>query len=151
MRRNWLVFVVVPAAMILLLSACERAEKPGESPQGSPEAAAEAEEFPSGLIIQRVERGSGASPGEADTVVVHYHGTFPDGRVFDSSIDRGIPAVFPVNGVIACWTEALQHMKVGAKAHLTCPAAIAYGEAGAPPTIPPDATLQFAVELLEVR
>jgi FKBP-type peptidyl-prolyl cis-trans isomerase FkpA len=84
-------------------------------------------------------------------VQVHYHGTFPDGRVFDSSVDRGQPASFPLNRVIACWTEGVQKMKVGGKAKLVCPPALAYGERGAPPTIPPNATLVFEVELLAIR
>ncbi|HEX7114400.1 MAG TPA: FKBP-type peptidyl-prolyl cis-trans isomerase, partial [Steroidobacter sp.] len=82
---------------------------------------------PSGLVIRTIKEGTGASPKAADTVKVHYHGTLPDGRVFDSSIERNEPATFPLNGVIACWTEALQMMKVGGKSKLTCPASLAYG------------------------
>jgi FKBP-type peptidyl-prolyl cis-trans isomerase len=83
-------------------------------------------------------------------VKVHYEGRLIDGKVFDSSIKRGEPATFPLSGVIACWTEGLQTMKVGGKAQLVCPAAIAYGPNGSPPTIPPQATLVFDVELLEI-
>ena len=83
-------------------------------------------------------------------VKVHYRGTFPDGKEFDSSIARGKPAEFPLNRVIKCWTEGVQLMKVGGKARLTCPAAIAYGERGAGGTIPPNATLHFEVELLGI-
>jgi len=84
-------------------------------------------------------------------VVVHYHGTFPDGRVFDSSVDRGEPARFPLNRVIKCWTEGLQRMKVGGKSLLICPPAIAYGPRGRPPKIPANSTLHFEVELLGVQ
>ena len=82
---------------------------------------------------------------------VHYHGTFPDGSVFDSSVERGQPARFPLNRVIKCWTEGLQLMKVGGKAQLVCPPDIAYGKRGAPPRIPPDTTLNFEVELLGIH
>ena len=103
-----------------------------------------------GLVYLSLKEGSGASPLATQTVKVHYRGTFPDGREFDSSYKRGEPATFPLNRVIPCWTEGLQHMKVGGKAKLTCPAAIAYGERGAAGTIPPNATLQFEVELLAI-
>jgi FKBP-type peptidyl-prolyl cis-trans isomerase FkpA len=82
---------------------------------------------------------------------VHYKGTFPDGREFDSSYKRGEPIEFPLNGVIKCWTEGVALMKVGGKAKLTCPSSIAYGARGAGGVIPPNATLVFEVELLGVR
>ena len=103
------------------------------------------------LRIEHLREGSGSSPTAADRVKVHYHGTFEDGRVFDSSVQRGEPAVFPLGGVIPCWTQGLQQMKVGGKAKLTCPPGLAYGERGAPPTIPPNATLIFEVELLAIQ
>ena len=81
---------------------------------------------------------------------MHYEGRLIDGKVFDSSIARGEPATFPLNGVIACWTEGVQTMKVGGKAQLTCPADLAYGPNGHPPTIPPQSTLVFDVELIEI-
>jgi FKBP-type peptidyl-prolyl cis-trans isomerase len=84
-------------------------------------------------------------------VKVHYHGTLLDGSVFDSSVDRGEPVTFPLNGVIPCWTEGLQLMKVGEKAKLVCPSEIAYGDTGAPPRIKPGATLVFDVELLGIE
>jgi len=105
---------------------------------------------PSGLVYRSVKDGSGASPTAADTVRVHYRGTFLDGREFDSSYARGQPATFPLNRVIPCWTEGVQRMKVGGRATLYCPAAIAYGTRGAGGTIPPDTPLQFEVELLEI-
>jgi FKBP-type peptidyl-prolyl cis-trans isomerase FkpA len=103
----------------------------------------------SGLIKRVLKESSGASPTASDTVKVNYHGTLRDGTVFDSSA-QGEPAKFPVNHVIPCWTEALQTMKVGEKAHITCPSEIAYGDRGAPPRIKPGAALAFDVELLEI-
>src|SRR6185295_3867195 len=86
----------------------------------------------------------------SDRVKVHYHGTLADGTVFDSSVDRGTPATFPLNGVIPCWTEGLQQMKVGGKSKLICPSDVAYGDRGSPPKIKPGSTLVFDVELLEI-
>lgn len=104
----------------------------------------------SGLVYRSLKDGAGASPAATDTVKVHYRGSFPDGREFDSSYKRNEPTEFPLNRVIACWTEGVQKMKVGGKAKLTCPAAIAYGSRGAGGVIPPNATLQFEIELLSV-
>ena len=105
----------------------------------------------SGLTYQSLKEGSGASPSSSDNVKVHYRGTLPNGTEFDSSYKRGAPATFPLGGVIKCWTEGVARMKVGGKARLTCPAAIAYGERGAAGgLIPPNATLVFEVELLEI-
>jgi FKBP-type peptidyl-prolyl cis-trans isomerase len=104
----------------------------------------------SGLIYIDIKPGTGDSPKATDTVKVHYHGTLRDGSVFDSSVQRGTPASFPLNRVIPCWTEGVQKMKVGGKAKLICPSAIAYGDRGAPPKIKPGAALTFEVELLEV-
>ena len=104
-----------------------------------------------GLIYTSLKEGSGASPQATDTVRVHYRGTFPDGKEFDSSYSRGQPAQFPLNRVIRCWTEGVQMIKVGGKARLVCPPAIAYGERGTPGgPIPPNATLHFEVELLGI-
>lgn len=110
-----------------------------------------AKRLDSGLVIKTVTEGTGPSPKATDTVKVHYHGTLPNGTVFDSSVQRGEPATFPLNGVIPCWTEGVQLMKVGGKSQLVCPAAIAYGDRGAPPTIGPGATLIFDVELLSIE
>jgi FKBP-type peptidyl-prolyl cis-trans isomerase FkpA len=107
---------------------------------------------PSGVVYKSIKDGSGASPKASDTVKVHYKGTFPGGKEFDSSYKTGAPAEFPLNGVIKCWTEGVQMMKVGGKAKLTCPGATAYGERGAGGgLIPPNATLVFEVELLGVN
>ena len=106
---------------------------------------------PSGLVYRSLKDGEGASPTAADTVKVHYRGSLPDGKEFDSSYKRNAPAEFPLGGVIKCWTEGVQKMKVGGKAKLTCPASIAYGERGAGGgLIPANATLLFEVELLEI-
>ena len=104
----------------------------------------------SGMVIRTTKPGTGAMPTAADQVKVHYNGTLTDGTVFDSSIKRNEPATFPLGGVIKCWTEGLQRMKVGEKAKLTCPSDLAYGDQGRPPTIPGGATLIFDVELLDI-
>lgn len=105
----------------------------------------------SGLIYQSLKEGTGDAPKATDTVKVHYKGTFPDGKEFDSSYKRGEPAEFPLNRVIPCWTEGVQRMKPGGKAKLTCPPAIAYGAQGMGNVIPPNATLNFEVELISVK
>ena len=105
----------------------------------------------SGMVYQSLTEGKGASPKATDIVRVHYKGTFPDGKEFDSSHKRGQPTEFPLNRVIKCWTEGVQRMKVGGKAKLTCPPSLAYGEKGAGGVIPPNATLQFEVELISIK
>ncbi|MBT3066333.1 FKBP-type peptidyl-prolyl cis-trans isomerase [Rhodoferax sp. U11-2br] len=105
----------------------------------------------SGLVYRSLQDGSGASPLASDVVKVNYRGTFPDGREFDSSYKRNQAIEFPLGNVIPCWTEGVQRMKVGGKAKLTCPAAIAYGTRGAGGVIPPNATLLFEVELLGIK
>jgi len=104
---------------------------------------------PSGLIFRTLSPGDGPSPKATSVVKVHYQGTFIDGTVFDSSIQRGEPAEFPLDAVIKCWTEGLQRMKVGEKAKLVCPPGIAYGDRGSS-SIPPGSTLVFEVELLQI-
>lgn len=106
--------------------------------------------LPSGVILIPMKEGTGVMPKATDMVKVHYHGTFPDGKVFDSSVDRGTPAEFPLSGVIPCWTEGVQKIKVGGKAKLVCPSDTAYGDQGAGGAIPGGATLVFEVELLEI-
>lgn len=108
-------------------------------------------ELPSGLLYEVLTEGSGPKPKGTDTVTTHYHGTLVDGTIFDSSVDRGQPASFPVNGVIAGWTEALQLMSVGSKWRLVIPPELAYGDRGAGADIKPGATLVFEVELLEIN
>jgi len=104
----------------------------------------------SGIGITTLKEGSGDSPKSADMVKVHYRGTLTNGKEFDSSYIRGQPASFPLNRVIPCWTEGVQTMKVGGKAKLVCPGNLAYGPRGIPGTIPPDSTLVFEVELLDI-
>jgi len=104
----------------------------------------------SGLQYQVIRAGSGAKPSAADTVRVHYRGTLLDGKEFDSSYARNEPATFPLAGVIPGWTEGVQLMPVGSKYTFWIPAALAYGPNGAGQDIPPNATLKFEVELLEI-
>jgi FKBP-type peptidyl-prolyl cis-trans isomerase FkpA len=137
--------VVSVLASVVLAVACDS----GGSGEGGDTAAPAT--TASGLEITHLVVGEGPSPAPTDRVEVHYHGTFDDGSVFDSSVDRGTPAVFPLNRVIPCWTEGLQLMKVGGKAKLVCPPGIAYGARGAPPRIPGNATLTFEVELLSIK
>ena len=105
----------------------------------------------SGLQYEIITEGDGAKPNQSDMVVTHYHGTLTDGTIFDSSVDRGEPAQFPVNGVIQGWIEALQLMTVGSKWRLTIPSDLAYGDQGSAPVIGPGATLIFEIELLEIK
>lgn len=107
--------------------------------------------LPSGLQYQVLKEGNGKSPKATDKVVCHYEGMLIDGTMFDSSIQRGEPATFPLNGVIAGWTEGLQLMKEGAKYRFFIPYQLGYGERGAGASIPPFAALVFDVELIEVK
>jgi FKBP-type peptidyl-prolyl cis-trans isomerase len=110
-----------------------------------------AERFASGLVFVPIVDGDGENPTADDRVTVHYHGTMRDGSVFDSSVDRGTPATFPLGGVISCWTEGVQKIAVGGKAKLLCPSDIAYGDEGRPPQIAGGAALLFEVELLAIE
>jgi len=109
----------------------------------------------SGLVYRELKAGSGDPPTPKDKVTVHYTGKLRDGSVFDSSVERGQPADFPLARMIPCWLEGLQLMKKGGKAEITCPADLAYGDKGMPPgsgdRIPPGAALQFEVELLGIE
>jgi FKBP-type peptidyl-prolyl cis-trans isomerase FkpA/FKBP-type peptidyl-prolyl cis-trans isomerase FklB len=125
-------------------------QKAGEEFLAKAAAAPGATKTESGLVITTLTPGTGASPTVDDTVQVHYHGTLIDGTVFDSSVQRGQPATFPLKGVIKCWTEGVQLMHVGGKSRLVCPPQLAYGERGAPPHIKPGSTLIFEVELLDI-
>ena len=138
----------VRTARAAVVAAAEK--KAGETFAAKAAAEAGARTLDSGVIITTLKPGTGPSPKATDKVKVHYHGTLTDGTVFDSSVQRGQPATFTLNGVIKCWTEGVQQMKVGGKSRLVCPAAVAYGDRGAPPRIKPGATLVFEVELLEI-
>jgi FKBP-type peptidyl-prolyl cis-trans isomerase FkpA len=118
--------------------AAELAKEPG------------AEQSPSGVVFIPLTEGTGANPTAESTVRVHYHGTLRDGTVFDSSVDRGEPISFSLGGVISCWTEGVQKIKVGGKAKLVCPSDTAYGDQGRP-GIPGGAALAFEVELLAIE
>lgn len=107
--------------------------------------------LPSGLVYIETQAGTGAQPKDTDTVSVQYKGTLIDGKEFDSSYSRGEPAKFPLRGVVPCWTEGLQKMKVGGKAKLGCPSDLAYGDDGRPPAIPGGAALVFEVELVSIE
>lgn len=107
--------------------------------------------LPDGLQYEILKVGDGAKPKATDKVLVHYHGTLIDGTKFDSSVDRGEPIAFPLNGVIAGWTEVLQLMPVGSKWRVFIPYQLAYGERGAGGTIKPYSTLIFDIELLEIQ
>ena len=110
----------------------------------------ELERTPSGLRYQVVKQGQGRKPGPAETVAVHYAGWLESGKLFDSSYARGKPASFPLNRVIAGWSEGLQLMPEGSTFRFVIPPELGYGRRGAPPTIGPDATLVFLVELVGV-
>ena len=138
----------IALAILLAVSAAPAWSQTDPAADAAREAGASVSK--SGLVYRSLNDGTGASPAATDSVKVHYRGTFPDGREFDSSYKRGKPAEFPLNRVIPCWTEGVQRMKVGGKAKLTCPPSIAYGERGAGGAIPPNATLQFEIELLDI-
>jgi FKBP-type peptidyl-prolyl cis-trans isomerase FkpA/FKBP-type peptidyl-prolyl cis-trans isomerase FklB len=133
-----------------LSAAAATEKKAGQAFQDKAAGEKGATKSQSGLIMTTLKPGNGASPTATDKVKVHYHGTLTDGTVFDSSVQRKEPVVLPLNGVIPCWTEALQMMKVGGKSRVVCPPNLAYGDRGAPPVIKPGATLVFEVELLEI-
>ena len=104
-----------------------------------------------GFAYKILKEGTGAKPKATDTVKVHYHGTLIDGKVFDSSVERGKEVSFPLNRVIKCWTEGMQLVGVGGKIQLVCPSELAYGDHGAPPKIPGGSTLVFDVELFSIE
>jgi FKBP-type peptidyl-prolyl cis-trans isomerase FkpA len=109
------------------------------------------ETLPTGIKIEHLKEGAGATPAASDTVVAHYRGTLPDGKEFDSSYKRGEPIAFPLSRVIPCWTQGMQKIKVGGKARLTCPSETAYGSEGIRGVIPPNAVLVFEVELVSIK
>jgi FKBP-type peptidyl-prolyl cis-trans isomerase FkpA len=106
---------------------------------------------PSGMVYKSIKEGKGKSPTASSTVEVNYRGTLTNGTEFDSSYKRNQSISFPLSGVIPCWTEGVQKMKVGGKAKLVCPPELAYGSRGAGSAVPPNATLIFEVELLDVK
>src|SRR5262249_12485620 len=153
-------------ATILCLVSCSKEEQTSTSkrdaanPPAAPAAPANSQAnapsamttTSSGLKYQVLKQGTGTvSPKASDTVKVHYHGTLLDGTVFDSSVERGEPISFPLNGVIPGWTEGLQLMKVGDKFKFEIPPNLAYGPTSPSPKIPPNSTLVFEVELLGIQ
>lgn len=133
-----------------MTAALEREKATGAEYLTKAAAEAGAQQTESGMVYKAVTEGSGASPSAEDTVRVHYEGRLVNGKVFDSSRERDEPAEFPLNGVIPCWTEGVQKMKVGGSAQLVCPPELAYGDQGSPPQMPGGATLIFEVELLDI-
>jgi FKBP-type peptidyl-prolyl cis-trans isomerase FkpA len=129
-------------------AGAEEAKKKGQEFLDNVAKQKDATKTPSGIVIRTITPGTGESPSSTDVVKVNYEGKLVDGTVFDSSLKRGQPAEFPLNGVVPCWTEALQKMKKGEKAQIVCPSSVAYGDRGSPP-IPPGATLSFEVELID--
>ena len=133
------------------LKLADKTKTDGKAFQDKAAAESGAKRTQTGLVFKELTAGTGAQPSAASTVKVNYAGKLTNGTEFDSSYKRGQPAEFPLSGVIPCWTEGVQMMKVGGKAQLVCPSEIAYGDGGRPPTIPGGATLVFEVELLEVK
>ena len=133
-----------------LAKGVEKAKAEGKAYRAKAATAKDTTTTASGLIMTTVKTGTGPMPAADDQVKVHYEGRLIDGTVFDSSIQRGQPATFKLSGVVPCWTEALQHMSVGGKSKLVCPAELAYGDHGSPPKIPGGSTLVFDVELLDI-
>ena len=140
---------IIVSAMVFFITTAASAQTDVALTAASKEQGAQVTK--SGLVYRSLKDGTGSSPSATDRVKVHYKGTFPDGKEFDSSYKRNEPTEFPLNGVIPCWTEGVQLMKTGGKAKLTCPSAIAYGQRGAGGVIPPNATLVFEIELLAIN
>jgi len=138
-------------AQQLIASSAQEAKGKGQTFLTQAAAEEGAVKTASGLIYQELVAGTGAQPTATSKVKVHYHGTLVDGKVFDSSVDRGEPISFALNQVIKGWQEGLQMMQVGGKARLVIPSDLAYGDQGRPGTIPGGATLIFEVELLAIE
>ena len=149
MKPTLAILAVLAAASIASHAAAQTGAPASAAPKGAAAPAA-TETLSSGVGIKHLTVGTGASPQATDTVKVHYRGTLADGKEFDSSYKRGQPATFPLDRVVPCWTQALQKLKVGGKATLTCPPSTAYGNRGIPNVIPPESTLTFDVELLSI-
>ena len=143
MKRLIIVAIATALAVPALAASNETIEKAAKE-KG-------AVKTPSGMVYKSIKEGSGKSPSRTSTVEVNYRGTLPDGKEFDSSYKRKQSIKFPLTGVIPCWTEGVQMMKVGGKAQLVCPPELAYGARGAGRDVPPNATLIFEVELLDIK
>lgn len=143
MKRLIIAAIATTLAVPALASANETIDKAAKE-KGAVKTA-------SGLVYRSIKEGSGKSPTAASVVEVNYRGTLPNGKEFDSSYKRKQSIKFPLSGVIPCWTEGVQKMKVGGKAQLVCPPELAYGARGAGRDVPPNATLIFEVELLDVK
>jgi FKBP-type peptidyl-prolyl cis-trans isomerase len=147
---------LIPAALAAAMLAACTPSAPPDTAAPAPTSAATQENpnmitTASGLQYEVLTEGTGPKPKASDTVTVHYKGTLTNGKVFDSSYDRGEPISFPLDRVIKGWTEGLQLMSVGSKYRLTIPSQLGYGAAGAGGVIPPNATLIFEVELLKIN
>ena len=147
MKRSFMVL-----AICLAIAAPALAEDTGAGRKYLEQAAKSkgAVKTASGVVVIMLKNGTGPQPTRSSTVKVHYTGKLIDGKVFDSSVQRGAPATFPLGRVIPCWTEGVQKMKAVGKARLVCPPETAYGAGGAPPDIPPNAVLDFEIELLSI-
>ena len=139
--------IIAAAAVILAVPALAAANDAIDKAAGEKGAV----KTKSGMVYKSLKDGKGKSPGAASVVEVNYRGTLTNGTEFDSSYKRNQSISFPLSGVIPCWTEGVQMMKVGGKAKLVCPPELAYGSRGAGSAVPPNATLIFEVELLAVK
>jgi FKBP-type peptidyl-prolyl cis-trans isomerase FkpA len=144
--------LVTAASFALAATPQAGAPKPAASrPAAKAAKVISSETLSNGVVVQHTKTGTGANPSPTDTVTVNYRGTFDNGEEFDSSAKHGKPISFPLNGVIPCWTEGVQKLKVGGSAMLTCPPQTAYGPRGIPGVVPPNSTLHFDVELLAIK
>ncbi len=143
--------ILLPPLLALCVTGALAQSVPAPSPSPAPAPAADGSIVTaSGLRFRSVHEGTGGVPTASDTVRVHYRGTLTSGEEFDSSYKRGQPAEFALNRVIPCWTEGVQLMHIGGRAHLVCPPQLAYGARGIGGVIPPNATLEFDIELLGI-
>ena len=129
----------------------DRVQKAGQAYLAKASRLQGAVKTPSGIVYIKIKEGTGANPTKSDKVKVSYEGRLTDGSVFDASANHGGSASFALTGVIPCWTEAVQLMKVGGKSRIVCPSELAYRERGSPPRIKPNSTLEFDIELLGIE